>query len=58
MFYDPIYFKMIPDIFIDINNKTLDRCSECFKYIRDYFYKYVKDALKKIRWNMFTTDFE
>ena len=57
MLYDPISFKMIPGIFIAINNKTLEGYNECFKYIRDYIYKYVKDDLKKIKWKMFTTDF-
>ena len=58
MFYDPICFKMIPGIFIAIKNKNLEGYNECFKYIRDYIYKYVKDDLKKIKWKMFTTDFE
>ena len=43
MFYDPICFQMIPDIFIAINNKTLEGYNEFCKYIRDYIYKYVKD---------------
>ena len=33
MLYDPISFKMIPGIFIAINNKTLEGYKECFKYI-------------------------
>ena len=58
MFYDPICFKMIPGIFIAINNKTLEGYNQCFKYIRDYIYNYVKNDLNKIKWKMFTTDFE
>ena len=58
MFYDPICFKMIPGIFIAINNKTLEGYNQSFKYIRDYIYNYVKNDLSKIKWKMFTTDFE
>ena len=58
MFYDPICFKMIPGIFIAINNKTLEGYNQCFKYIRDYIYNYVKNDLNKIKWKKFTTDFE
>ena len=58
MFYDPILFKIVPGIFIAINNKTLEGYNQCFKYIRDYIYNYVKNALNKIKWKMFTTDFE
>ena len=58
MFYDPICFKMIPGIFIAINNKSLEGYSQCFKYIRDYIYSYVKNDFNKIKWKMYTTDFE
>ena len=38
MFYDPILFKMIPGIFIGINNKTLQDYTLIFRFIRDYIY--------------------
>ena len=47
MFYDPIIFKMIPGIFISINNKTLQGYQVAFSYIRDYIYKYIKNDQKK-----------
>ena len=40
-----ICFKMIPGIFIVINNKTLEGYNQSFKYIRDYIYNYVKNDL-------------
>ena len=58
MFYDPICFKMIPGIFIAINNKTLEGYTECFKYIKEYIYNYIKNDYDKIKWKIFTTDFE
>ena len=58
MFYDPICFKMIPGIFIAINNKTLEGYTECFKYIKEYIYNYIKNDFDKIKWKIFTTDFE
>ena len=58
MFYDPICFKMIPGIFIAINNKTLEGYQEIFRYIRNYIFNYIQNDLKKIKWKIFTTDFE
>ena len=51
---------MIPGIFIVINNKSLEGYNQCFKYIRDYIYiySYVKNDFNKIKWKMFTMDFE
>ena len=47
MFYDPIIFKMIPGIFIAVNNKTKPGYIKIFSFIRDYIYKYVAKDLKK-----------
>ena len=58
MFYDPLLFKMIPGIFIGINNKTLQGYTLVFRFIRDYIYKYCQNDLSKIKWKVFTTDFE
>ena len=58
MFYDPLCFKMIPGIFIAINNKTLEGYSESFKFIRDYIYNYINNDYNKIKWKIFTTDLE
>ena len=56
MFYDPLCFKMIPGIFIEINNKTLEGYSESFKFIRDYIYNYINNVYNKIKWQIFTDD--
>ena len=58
MFYDPILFKMIPGIFIATNNKSFEGYKAIFRFIRDYIYKYVQNVLTKIKWKIFTTDFE
>ena len=58
MFYDPLLFKMIPGIFIGINNKTLQGYTLILRFIRDYIYKYCQNDLSKIKWKVFTTDFE
>ena len=58
MFYDPLLFKMIPVIFMGINNKTLQAYTLIIRFIRDYIYKYYENGLSKIKWKVFTTDFE
>ena len=58
MFYDPLILKMLPGIFISINNKSLNGYTECFKYIKNYINNYINSDLKKIKWKTFTTDFE
>ena len=42
MFYDPIYFKMIPGIFIAINNKTLEGYNECYNILETIFINMLK----------------
>ena len=49
MFYYPLYFKMIPGIFITINNKILEIYSESFKFIIDYIYNYINNDYYKIK---------
>ena len=58
MFYDPIYLKMFPGIFVVMNNKYYEGYLEVFKYIKYYIYKEVKNNFNKIKWKTFTTDFE
>ena len=58
MFYDPLLFKIIPGIFIGFNNKTFQGYTLIFRFIRDYIYKYCQNDLSKIKWKVFTTDFE
>ena len=42
MFYDPIYFKMFPGIYIAMNNKYYEGYLEAFKYINILNTIYVK----------------
>ena len=49
---------MIPGIFIGSNKKSFEGYKAIFRFIRDYIYKYVQNDLTKIKWKMFTTDFE
>ena len=53
MFYDIIIFKMIPGIFISINNKTKQGYTKIFRFIRDNIYKYDANDLNKINWKYF-----
>ena len=39
MFYDPIYFKMFPGIYVAMNNKYYEGYLEAFKYIKYYICK-------------------
>ena len=39
MYYDEIIDKMIPGIYITINNKTEERYLDTFNYIKYYLYK-------------------
>ena len=42
IFYEPLIFKTIQDIFIVINNKTLNEYYLIFKYIKQYISIYRK----------------
>ena len=57
MYYDNISDKMIPGIFIIINNKTYEGYVDCFIYIKNYIYK-LNNNEEKINIKTFTTDFE
>ena len=39
MYFDVILEKMIPGIFIAMNNKTEEGNIDCFKYKKDYIYR-------------------
>ena len=39
MYYDILIEKMIPGIFIVINNKTFEGYVDCFTYIKNYINK-------------------
>ena len=58
MYYDVIIEKMIPGIFIIINNKTLEGYKDSFTYIKEYIIKSNNQSRKKFKFKTFTTDFE
>ena len=59
MFYDVIIEKMIPGIFIILNNKTEEGYIDCFIYLKYYIDKLItKEKKEKVRFTTFTTDFE
>ena len=58
MFYDPIYLKMFPGIFVAMNNKFYERYLEVFKYIKYYISNEINYNYYKLKWETFTTGFE
>ena len=58
MYYDVIIEKMIPWIFIIINNKTQEGYKDSFTYIKEYINKSNKQSRNKLKFKTFTTDFE
>lgn len=58
MYYDVIIEKMLPGIFIIINNKTEEGYQASFTYIKEYIKKLLNNNLKKLKFKTFTTDFE
>ena len=58
MFYDPIYLKMFPGVFVAMNNKYYEGYLEVFKYVKYYLLKQVNNEINMIKWKTFTTDFE
>ena len=58
MFYDPIYLKMFPGIFVAMNNKFYEGYLEVFRYIKYYISNEISNNYEKIKWETFTTDFE
>ena len=57
MYYDNITDKMIPGIFIIINNKTYEGYVDCFNYIKNYIYR-LNNSEEKLNFKTFTTDYE
>ena len=49
---------MIQGIFICVNNKTVNGYNLIFKCIKQYIYQYIENDFSKIKWKIFTTDFE
>ena len=58
MYFDVIIEKMIPGIFIVLNNKTEEGYYDCFNYIKDYLYKLGKKYHSVLKIKTYTTDFE
>ena len=58
MYYHEIIDKMMPVIFILINNKTTEGYIDIFSYIKTYIYKLYKKRNIHINFLTFTTDFE
>ena len=58
MFYDSLYYKIIPCIFILINNKTMQGYMEVFNYIKQIILQRISNNTNKIKWKTVTTDFE
>ena len=58
MYFDIIVEKMVPGIFILINNKTSEGYLEVFAYIKYYIDNLVEYKDEKIKFKTFTTDFE
>ena len=58
MYYDIIILKMIPGIFIVINNKTEEGYIDCFMYIKYYIDRLLIKNKNQVKFKTFTTDFE
>ena len=58
MFYFPIYLKMLPGIFIAMNNKFYESYLEVFIFIKYYISNEINSNYDKIKWLIFTTNFE
>ena len=58
MYYDIIYYKIIPAIYLAINNKTINGYYEVFNYIKSYIMDTIKNKIDRIKWKKLTSDFE
>ena len=58
MYYDIYTGKMIPAIFICMDNKTMEEYLFVFQYIKYYILKIIKNKKIKIEWETLTTDKE
>ena len=57
MYYDIITEKMIPGIFLIINNKTLESYVDSFMDIKNYIKK-LNNNQESLKFKTYTTDFE
>lgn len=58
MFYDPVYYKMIPRVFILLNNKTMYGYIEVLNFLKHHILQTISNNINKIKWKTVTTDFE
>ena len=58
MYYDILYYKMIPEIIIIVSNKILNGYLEIFNYIKHSILNKIGNKLERLKWPTFTTDFE
>ena len=58
IYFDVIIEKMIPGIFIVLNNKTEEGYYDCFNYIKDYLYKLGKNSHSVLKIKTYTTDLD
>ena len=58
MFYDNLCNKMLPRIFISINNKTYEGYCEIFLSIKKYNLGILKNNISIVKWIIYTTDLE
>ena len=56
MYYDIYNSKMIPAIFIYMDNKTMEGYIFVFQYIKYYIHKILRNKKIKIKWDTITTD--
>ena len=58
MYYDVLYYKMLPGIIIIVNNKTFNGYLEKFNYIKNSILYKIGNKIERIKWKTLTTDFE
>ena len=58
MYYEPILEKMIPGIFVPLNNKKIIGYTQIFIYIKDYIILLINNDIKKLKWSSFISHFE
>ena len=49
MYYDTLYYKMIPGIIIIVNNKTLNGYLEIINYIKYSILSKIENKLEKLK---------
>ena len=58
MYYDSLYYKMLPGIFFLINNKSSIGYYELFNYLKKIICVMIENKYERIKWKTYTTDFE